>query len=209
MESNDMETVLHATTSELESDIVGADLSVSQWEGKIQGWPGSVNDSRLLRNSGFYRMCEGGERLNEHPVAISSLNMREYIIGDGGYLLLPWLITPFSGGLTTSQTKFNFKLSSTRIVVERAFGRLKKMWQILESKQWHPNLEVLPKTIFCCCTLHDMTLDVVQEEDDTYDDVFVENGTNVATNELTDPVARLVREELMNFVNGDMNDVSM
>ncbi|GLJ18318.1 hypothetical protein SUGI_0324130 [Cryptomeria japonica] len=36
MESNDMETILHAITSELESDIVGADLSVSQWEGKIQ-----------------------------------------------------------------------------------------------------------------------------------------------------------------------------
>ncbi|GLJ18598.1 hypothetical protein SUGI_0331210 [Cryptomeria japonica] len=113
-----------------------------------KGWLGSVNDSRLLRNSGFYRMCEGGQRLNGHPVAIGSLNMREYIIGNGGYPLLPWLITPLSG-------------------------------------------------------------DVVQEEDDTYDDVFVENGTNMATNELVDPVERLVREALMTFVNGDMNDVSM
>ena len=73
-------------------------------------------------------MCEVGERLNGHPVSIGSLNMREYIIGDGGYPLLTWLITPFSGGLTTSQREYNFKLSSTRIVVERAFGRLKKMW---------------------------------------------------------------------------------
>ncbi|KAH9303154.1 hypothetical protein KI387_014737, partial [Taxus chinensis] len=60
-------------------------------------WSGSVNDSRLLRNSNFYRMCEGGERLNGISVPTGLLNMREYIIGDGGYLLLPWLIMSFSG----------------------------------------------------------------------------------------------------------------
>ncbi|XP_059076807.1 pentatricopeptide repeat-containing protein At2g35030, mitochondrial-like [Cryptomeria japonica] len=37
MKSDDMETVLHAITTELESGIVKADLSASQWEGRIQG----------------------------------------------------------------------------------------------------------------------------------------------------------------------------
>eukprot|EP01018_Ginkgo_biloba_P007935 Gb_41447 [translate_table: standard] len=53
------------------------------------GWPGSLNDTRLLRNSSFYRLCEGGEILNGHLVSIGTIDMREYIVGDGGYPLLP------------------------------------------------------------------------------------------------------------------------
>eukprot|EP01018_Ginkgo_biloba_P029638 Gb_38709 [translate_table: standard] len=82
------------------------------------GWPGSLNDTRLLRNSPFYRLCEGGERLNGHLVSIGTIDMREYIVGDGGYPLLPWLIIHFSRAVTNAQKLFNFKLSSMRIVVE-------------------------------------------------------------------------------------------
>eukprot|EP01018_Ginkgo_biloba_P014309 Gb_37542 [translate_table: standard] len=89
------------------------------------GWHGSINDAHLLRNYFFYRLCEGGERLNAPSICIGLSNMRGYIIGDGGYPLLPWLITPFSGVLIDSQREFNFKLSLTCIIVERAFGRLK------------------------------------------------------------------------------------
>eukprot|EP01018_Ginkgo_biloba_P016929 Gb_05153 [translate_table: standard] len=104
------------------------------------GWYGSTNDARLLRNSSFYRLCEGGERLNGPSICIGLSNMREYISGDGGYPLLPWLITPFGGVLTNSQREFHFNLSSTRIIVERAFGRLKNCWRILHTKICHPNL---------------------------------------------------------------------
>eukprot|EP01018_Ginkgo_biloba_P019334 Gb_33835 [translate_table: standard] len=108
------------------------------------GWFGSINDARLLRNSSFYRLCEGGERLNGPSFCIGIFYMREYIIGDGGYPLLPWLITPLSGVLTYSQREFNFKLSSTRIIVEHALGRLKNSWRILHTKLCHPNLQLLP-----------------------------------------------------------------
>lgn len=74
---------------------------------------------------------------------------------------------------------------------------------------WHPNLEVLPKTIICCCILHNMTLDVVQGEDDPCDDAFVDNGTHMPTNELADPIATSAREALMTFVNGDLNNVNI
>eukprot|EP01018_Ginkgo_biloba_P019278 Gb_19980 [translate_table: standard] len=60
------------------------------------GWPRSLNDTRLLRNSLFYRLCEGGERLNGHLVSIGTIDRREYIVGDGVYPLLPRLIIPFS-----------------------------------------------------------------------------------------------------------------
>eukprot|EP01018_Ginkgo_biloba_P027055 Gb_13002 [translate_table: standard] len=109
------------------SMLVQAIVDSNMWFlGICTGWPGSFNDTRLLRNSSFYRLCEGGERLNGHLVSTGTIDMREYIVGDGGYPLLPWLIIPFSGAVTNAQKLFNFKLSSTRIVVERAFGKLKK-----------------------------------------------------------------------------------
>eukprot|EP01018_Ginkgo_biloba_P018549 Gb_27284 [translate_table: standard] len=82
------------------------------------GWLGSLNDTHLLRNSSFYRLCEGDERLNGHMVSIGTIDMREYIVVDGGYPLLPWLIIPFLGAVTNAQKLFNFKLSSTCIIVE-------------------------------------------------------------------------------------------
>eukprot|EP01018_Ginkgo_biloba_P001691 Gb_24969 [translate_table: standard] len=108
------------------------------------GWPRSLNNTRLLRNSSFYRLCEGGERLNGHLISIGTIDMREYIVGDGGYPLFPWLIIPFSGAVTNAQKLFNFKQSSMRIVVEREFGKLKNIWRLLQNRVKNPNLELLP-----------------------------------------------------------------
>ena len=30
----------------------------------LTSWPGSINDHRILKNSGFFRQCECGEKLN-------------------------------------------------------------------------------------------------------------------------------------------------
>eukprot|EP01018_Ginkgo_biloba_P009721 Gb_34417 [translate_table: standard] len=85
------------------------------------GWTGSLNDTRLLRNSSFYRLCERGERLDGNLVSIGIIDMREYIVDDGGYPLLPWLIIHFLGVVTYAPKLFNFKLFSTRVIVEKAF----------------------------------------------------------------------------------------
>eukprot|EP01018_Ginkgo_biloba_P021597 Gb_09563 [translate_table: standard] len=157
-------------------------------------WPGSINDARLLRNSSFNRLCGGGERLNGPSICIGLFDMREYIIGDGGYPLLPWLITPFSGVLTNSQREFNFKLFSTRIIVECAFRRLKNSWRILHTKLCHPNLQLLPQTILVCCILHNMLLSFGEEDNDLLDDI-AEIEENVQGNEVTsgDPTTTVSR----------------
>eukprot|EP01018_Ginkgo_biloba_P036047 Gb_09276 [translate_table: standard] len=82
------------------------------------GWPRSLNDTHLLNNYLFYRLCEGSERLNGHLISIGTIEMRECFFCDCGYPLLPWLIILFSGIVINAQNLFNFRLSSTRIVVE-------------------------------------------------------------------------------------------
>ena len=79
----------------------------------FMGWPGSLKDAGLLRNSSFYRLCEEGARLNGPVVPFGGYETREYINGDNAYPILPWLIVPFSGELIDEQRLFNFKLSYT------------------------------------------------------------------------------------------------
>ncbi|MCO5597892.1 hypothetical protein L7F22_051977 [Adiantum nelumboides] len=91
----------------------------------MSGMPGMCNDIRILRNSLLYSKAQDGVILNGPPVEHAGHRIREYIVTDGGYLDLPWLVSPFSvPGADVETQRFNFKLSSTHIVVERNFGGL-------------------------------------------------------------------------------------
>ncbi|OAE29617.1 hypothetical protein AXG93_4003s1400 [Marchantia polymorpha subsp. ruderalis] len=131
------------------------------------GWPGSITDSRLLRNSGFLSLCESGERLNGAPRIVQGLQVREYIIGDSGYPLLPWLINPYtSTGLAPTRDVFNSKHASTKTVVEDALGRLKGAWKILHKVLWRPDIRKLPSIILVCCLLHNIMIEANEEIED-------------------------------------------
>ncbi|MCO5550743.1 hypothetical protein L7F22_004273 [Adiantum nelumboides] len=58
------------------------------------GWPGSCNDKRVLRNSGIYRLCQGRDHLQGAPFVFQDISFPKYIVEDGGYVLLPWLMIP-------------------------------------------------------------------------------------------------------------------
>jgi hypothetical protein len=57
-----------------------------------------------------------------------------HILGDSAYPLLPNLLVPYrdNGHLTAAQGRFNAVHSSTRCVIERAFGRLKGKFRRLK-----------------------------------------------------------------------------
>ncbi|GES92551.1 putative nuclease HARBI1 [Rhizophagus clarus] len=86
------------------------------------GWPGSTHDSRILINSNLY---------NKFNNQVTTHLNNKYILGDGRYPNLSWLIVPYKDigrGLTQEQTYFNRKHSQTRIKVKQAFGLLKGRW---------------------------------------------------------------------------------
>ncbi|KAL2621148.1 hypothetical protein R1flu_001353 [Riccia fluitans] len=131
------------------------------------GWPGSITDSRLLRNSGFFALSENGERLNGEPRMVQGIQVREYIIGDSGYPLLPWLINPYTtAGSSPTSDFFNLKHASTKSVVEDALGRLKGAWKILHKVLWRPDIRKLPSIILVCCLLHNIMIEAGEEIED-------------------------------------------
>ncbi|KAL2635781.1 hypothetical protein R1flu_007260 [Riccia fluitans] len=77
------------------------------------GFPGSVHDQRVLRRSLFLQKVEGGEILIEPVLTLSGgVRLSPYILGDSGYALQPWLMTPIS--LTPHPPMLNVYLQHDR-----------------------------------------------------------------------------------------------
>ena len=112
----------------------------------LVGWPGSVHDARILRNSELF--ARSAETFSDGS----------YLLGDAGYPALPWLVPAFrdANRLTAPQIAFNHAHSRCRCVVERAFGLLKSRWRILRFAD--VSISTLPKMIAACFVLHNLCL---------------------------------------------------
>nr|XP_022899862.1 putative nuclease HARBI1 [Onthophagus taurus] len=73
------------------------------------GYPGSVHDSRVVRNSSLFNTLE--EKCGNY-----------FILADSGYPLKSNVLTPFKdrGNLTDRQQNYNRKLSKNRYVIDIA-----------------------------------------------------------------------------------------
>lgn len=79
----------------------------------VARWPGSTHDARILRESALYQDFEA-ERVNG------------LLLGDSGYPLKRWLMTPLIAPRTAQEHNYNRKHTSTRNIVERCIGVLKR-----------------------------------------------------------------------------------
>jgi hypothetical protein len=96
------------------------------------GMPGSTNDARVLWQSTLYRL---GMQENLFDVRYSMDGFPPFLLGDSGYPLLPWLMTPHRGHIhTVIESLYNWKLRRGWGVVEKAFGILKQTWRELLQK---------------------------------------------------------------------------
>ncbi|KAI5077095.1 hypothetical protein GOP47_0006919 [Adiantum capillus-veneris] len=157
-----------STPLEMQSMKIGmqkAQGTTSRWRPLKESFP---QTGMIAMNSSFFRLAQANQILNGASFTRRGYNIREYIIGDGGYCELPWLLIPFQEPLSPSQARYNFRLSSTRMVVERAFGRLKSTWRILHGTIRKPDISRLPRVIAACCILHNMAIDYgLANTDDT------------------------------------------
>ncbi|CAC5388145.1 HARBI1 [Mytilus coruscus] len=81
-------------------------------------WPGSTHDAFILQQSALYRHMD------------TNLNAG-WLLGDSGYPLKVWLITPLANPSNPQDQRFNNSHCKTRNIVERAFGVLKQRFRCL------------------------------------------------------------------------------
>jgi nuclease HARBI1 len=103
-------------------------------------WPGSVHDSRIFKNSSIFQYLQ-------------NMGNHGFVLGDQGYGIAPYLMTPYDSPSTDVQRKYNRLHSTNRIIVEHAFGQLKRRFPILKYcvRVAH---ERIPTYISACFILH-------------------------------------------------------
>jgi hypothetical protein len=116
------------------------------------GYPGSVSDTRIFKNSPIYEDI----MINRDEL----INNGEYIIGDKAYPVLDWCIPPYidRGNLTPAQRRFNTVHARHRATIERCwallFGRYRRLKFLDMSRT-----DLIPSTVLACCVLHNICLD--------------------------------------------------
>ena len=90
----------------------------------VAKWPGSCHDSFIFRTSQLGRCLEERQHTLEDGV----------LLGDSGYPLQPFLMTPYLHPRDRSQRRYNVAQRKTRCIVERTIGILKRRFHILHSE---------------------------------------------------------------------------
>ena len=112
------------------------------------GYPGSVHDTRILKNSPF-----PSKRYSPDGY---------FLLGDGGYPCLETpicLITPYKEPVNgQEQQRFNYHQSKGRTIVERAFGVMKTRWRSTLFKALEVKPTFAPQVIASCAFLHNVCI---------------------------------------------------
>lgn len=171
----------------------------------VTGWPGKMNDSSVLQSSSFFTLCQKGEKLNGKKIHLSEeTELTEYIIGDSGFPLLPWLVTPYQvKELSKTEADFNKRLLATQVVAHRALARLKEVWKMIQGEMWRPDRHKLPRFILVCCILHNIVIDM---EDNVLDEfpssLHHDPGYRQEICESVDKAGSVLRDRLSMYFSG-------
>lgn len=104
-------------------------------------WPGSVHDSRIWRNSSVRHAMSRKENT--------------ILLGDEGYGIEPWLMTPFHNPNNDVQISYNNLLKRERVIIEQCFGQLKRRFPILKYV-CRVKLDSVPNIVIACFILHNI-----------------------------------------------------
>ncbi|KAK1601265.1 hypothetical protein QYE76_026982 [Lolium multiflorum] len=120
-----------------------------------------------LQESPLFKECGKGSCLNGSKMKVASdgSEVGEYLIGDAGYPLLPWLLTPYQEeNLSDPKVEFNRRHFAATTCARKALAMLQEKWKCLREDVWWPeNLQTRYKMITACCRLHNIVIDM---EDD-------------------------------------------
>lgn len=117
----------------------------------VARWPGSTHDTTIFNNS--YLKTEFENRHFENSV----------LLGDSGYALKPYLLTPHLNPLGIAQQRYNESHIRTRNVVERTIGVWKRRFPICAYGS-RLKLENTLAVIVATAVLHNIALEMGEDE---------------------------------------------
>ena len=127
-----------------------------------------------------------------------------YLIGNSGYGISPWLITPFKPPRDDRQRHFNRLHARERVVVERVFGQLKRRFPIIGNCV-RISLERVPKLIVSCAVLHN----VAKHLNDDFEDPGDENPALAEEDDVQDAPGEQHNEDRVTKVRGELKRQEM
>ncbi|XP_031346743.1 putative nuclease HARBI1 isoform X2 [Photinus pyralis] len=114
-------------------------------------FPGSVHDSAIWQTSLVRRHL-----VNNY---VGNRNQTTYLLGDSGYPLEPWLLTPIANPLTDAERQFNRRHINIRNTVERTIGVLKQRFRCcLKHRTLHYSPERAAHIIYSAAILHNLCI---------------------------------------------------
>ena len=123
------------------------------------GARGSEHDSSAFKSTNLYKKLVDIALDENGRTHRNSFNVPFYLIGDSAFSSAPFMVVPYDNAHPgSSQDAFNFIHSSSRIIVECAFGEIDSRWGIF----WRPlrsNLANHKFVIDACMRLHNFIID--------------------------------------------------
>ncbi|KAK5639252.1 hypothetical protein RI129_011744 [Pyrocoelia pectoralis] len=129
-------------------------------------FPGSTNDAYIWRNCAIEPLMR--QLQNNIPNSY-------FLLGDSGYPLRPWLLTPIQNAAAGSaEENYNMHQTRARATIERCNGVLKMRFRcLLKHRVLHYTPEKCSKIINACVILHNMCIannvPLMNENDDEFD----------------------------------------
>ncbi|RVE46114.1 hypothetical protein evm_009188 [Chilo suppressalis] len=157
-------------------------------------FPGSTHDAAVWRASNVNKSLER---------AYIQGNENEWLLGDKGYPLLPWLMTPLSAPATAAEQQYNNCHKQARNIIEKTFGKLKNRFRcLLKHRILHYSPEKSAKIIVSCCTLYNLFFDTYSADED---DEITDEEEHINSDEMMDPdhgndfltAARVIQNQLI------------
>ncbi|XP_065366236.1 putative nuclease HARBI1 [Calliphora vicina] len=155
-------------------------------------YPGSAHDSLIWNASELKQFLKTNHNNGDKNT---------WILGDAGYPLEPFLITPFrSAAEGTPESRFNHIHSQTRNVVERTIGVLKNRFRcILGARQLHYSPKVAAKITNVCAALHNICIYYKMDLPEINIENNIRESFNIETTE--DLTASSIRMKIMQSMN--------
>lgn len=138
----------------------------------VARWPGGAHDAHIFRNSTIMQRFERRHFGNKRA-------WNNILVGDSGYPVKPYLVTPLLNPRTEAELRYNESQIRTRNPVERAYGVWKRRFPGLATGM-RLKLATTQKVILATAILHNIAL--LEKEDDPPIDMMQEEAIELGNN---------------------------